>query len=508
MLLTILSFAFVITVLVFIHELGHYLAARSTGMKVEKFSVGFPPRFLSFTSCPGGWNFKIFFYKFNNKQLVWAPIFESFIKVKNKKGSDTEYCLALLPLGGYVKIAGILDESMDTNSTGADYEYQSKKTWQKLWFTSAGVIFNFILSFIIFMILFSYQGIPKNKIDKIYDKLYPELIENIIIDDKQLVDDDLFYFGIQYVSDFDESNNIYKTNESNGEIYFQNLIGDNINKIEIELPFNIKSLSEGLSDSTESILVNFESGSNYLSIESINNSSLLNNRVGFIGKIDHEPLNLLKSPVLDKLKSGDRILSINNTNVKYYRDIDPLIKQDNNIKELTLEVLRDENIFLIEGINPISFYRYNQYGNKISVGMLGVTFETEQLSFIELLDISFNQLISGITNTAMGIFELITGQVSAKGASGPIGIAKLSGEFASQGFLSLLSLMGMLSISLGVINILPFPGLDGGHALIAIIEKLKGSKIKPQTLIKVQQFGMLVLLGLFILIFLMDLKII
>ena len=66
----------------------------------------------------------------------------------------------------------------------------------------------------------------------------------------------------------------------------------------------------------------------------------------------------------------------------------------------------------------------------------------------------------------------------------------------------------MLSISLGVINILPFPGLDGGHALIAIIEKLKGSKIKPQTLIKVQQFGMLVLLGLFVLIFLMDLKII
>ena len=62
MFLTLVSFAFVISVLVFIHELGHYLAARSTGMRVEKFSVGFPPRFLSFTSMPGGWDFKIFFY--------------------------------------------------------------------------------------------------------------------------------------------------------------------------------------------------------------------------------------------------------------------------------------------------------------------------------------------------------------------------------------------------------------------------------------------------------------
>ena len=63
MLLTLVSFAFVITVLVFIHELGHYLAARSTGMRVEKFSVGFPPRFISFTSRPNRWNVKVFFYK-------------------------------------------------------------------------------------------------------------------------------------------------------------------------------------------------------------------------------------------------------------------------------------------------------------------------------------------------------------------------------------------------------------------------------------------------------------
>ena len=169
MLLTLVAFAFVISVLVFIHELGHYLAARSTGMRVEKFSVGFPPRFLSFTSCPGGWDFKLFFYKKNKEgKLEWLPVFNSFISRSSKKGSGTEYCLALLPLGGYVKVSGILDESMDPDSTGADYEYQSKKTWQKLWFTSAGVIFNFILAFIILAFSYMYSGYPSNKIEYVF----------------------------------------------------------------------------------------------------------------------------------------------------------------------------------------------------------------------------------------------------------------------------------------------------------------------------------------------------
>ena len=83
----------------------------------------------------------------------------------------------------------------------------------------------------------------------------------------------------------------------------------------------------------------------------------------------------------------------------------------------------------------------------------------------------------------------------------------MSGEEANNGILSLLSLMAMLSISLGVINILPFPGLDGGHALIAIIEGIKGKKISPKILIKVQQFGMLALITLGFMIILKDLGI-
>ncbi|MEE9161740.1 MAG: site-2 protease family protein, partial [Candidatus Neomarinimicrobiota bacterium] len=114
--LTILAIVFVLMALIFFHELGHYLAARSVGIRVERFYVGF-------------------------------NVFGLGIK---KKIGHTEYGLGLLPLGGYVKVAGILDESMDSQLTGADWEFQSKNTLQKIWFMSAGVLANVLLAVVVF----------------------------------------------------------------------------------------------------------------------------------------------------------------------------------------------------------------------------------------------------------------------------------------------------------------------------------------------------------------------
>ena len=108
------SFVLVIGILVFVHELGHYLAARSVGVRIEKFSIGFPPRFISMTSVEDGWDITIFFYGFSNGSLSWGPIWNTNLNIKGRKGSGTEYVFALLPLGGYVKMAGALDESLDT----------------------------------------------------------------------------------------------------------------------------------------------------------------------------------------------------------------------------------------------------------------------------------------------------------------------------------------------------------------------------------------------------------
>lgn len=114
--ITILATIFLLAVLVFAHELGHYLAARSVGVRVERFYIGF-------------------------------NVFGLGIK---KKIGHTEFGLGLLPLGGYVKMAGALDETMDTTLTGEPWEFQSKKPWQKIWILSAGVIANTILAIIVF----------------------------------------------------------------------------------------------------------------------------------------------------------------------------------------------------------------------------------------------------------------------------------------------------------------------------------------------------------------------
>ena len=115
MIFSILPALLLIGAVVFIHELGHYLAARSIGLKVEKFSVCFGPRIFAFTSVKDGWDFKLFFYRKNEEgKIAWGPIFSKFFNQSGRKGSKTEYCLSLVPLGGYVKVAGMLDESLDT----------------------------------------------------------------------------------------------------------------------------------------------------------------------------------------------------------------------------------------------------------------------------------------------------------------------------------------------------------------------------------------------------------
>ena len=535
-LISLLSFAFVITILVFIHELGHYLAARSVGMRVEKFSVGFPPRFLSFTSQPGGWNFRIFFYKRNEKsKLVWSQVFNKFISSPKKKGTGTEYCLALLPLGGYVKVSGILDESMDPNSTGADYEYQSKKTWQKLWFTSAGVIFNFILAFIILGFSYMYSGYSTNKLGGTLESIESIDLENIQIlmggnkDYYKLKKEDSFSTSILYSSipnttAIDTINGLIELEKSMGNFILQNLREKDIIGVKFSLPLKINTIdSIIINDNTYSknleILVDDKDSLIQISIKDTTGSKILSNQFVDLGTIYHNTISHKKSPAFEVgLNKGDRILSIDDMNVNYFVDIENILSEkaeDNSKKDrisnLNFEISDQngniENISII----PQFFEEYNLIKKPIKKYKIGAYFSKEQLGFFESFYRSGYETINskqfGIITTFKNIFYLITMQLDLEMMSGPIGIAKISGQVASSGegwFLNLLQLMAFLSISLGVINILPLPGLDGGHALIAIIEKLKGGKLSAKLQIRIQQVGMLLLMSLFIYIIFKD----
>lgn len=121
------AFIIVIGVVVVIHELGHFLAARSVGIRVERFSVGYPPRMIG------------------------------------KTVGDTDYCISWLPLGGYVKMAGMIDESLDDPDklTGAPDEFMSKNYFQKAWVITAGVIMNFLLAWGIYTGVTAMEGVPE-----------------------------------------------------------------------------------------------------------------------------------------------------------------------------------------------------------------------------------------------------------------------------------------------------------------------------------------------------------
>jgi len=161
---------------VMVHELGHFFAARSVGVRVDRFSIGFPPRFITITSVPGGFEFRLFFYRKDQKgKIAWGPVKSWLISKPGQEGSGTEYCLAIIPLGGYVKMAGMIDESLDGTIEYKPDELISKPVWAQIWVMSAGVIMNILLAFVLFSGIAKYMGILELNDEPVIAQLVPEM---------------------------------------------------------------------------------------------------------------------------------------------------------------------------------------------------------------------------------------------------------------------------------------------------------------------------------------------
>jgi regulator of sigma E protease len=370
-LISFMSIIFIISIPVFLHELGHYLAARSVGIKVEKFYVG-------------------------------MNLFGLGIK---KKINETEYGIGLFPIGGYVKVSGIIDENLDTKNESdeiKDYEFRSKNTFQKLWFLSAGVIMNFILSIFIFSNLFYFNGT------------------------RELIDEPIVYKVQESMLVFDENN-----------------------------------------DTT--------------SVQS--------------------PASKLG------LRADDIILRIDNNSIKTWTDIGMnIIDKPNSVILVTWEnsngVISSKEVE-IEGVPSFDGERI------IKKGVLGISGYTKHkdLSLIASFVLSVKETFNIIKSSFSGFKGIVTGQISLQYLSGIVGIAKEAGSVAkSSGFISLLALMAFISSNLGLINILPIPGLDGGHAAIAIFEGVIRKEIPNKVKLGIQFIGFIIIMSLFIFTIFNDIK--
>ncbi len=378
--ITLLATALVIGVIVFVHELGHYLAAISVGVRVEKFSIGFPPRIITMTSVPDGWDFKLFFYRKDDEgNRVWAPIFEKHISRPGRKGSFTEYCFSLVPLGGYVKMAGLIDESLDSEIEHKPYELMSKPRLAQAWVMSAGVIMNVLLALAIFTF------------------------------------------------------SAYKT----------------------EVPIS----------SSESI-------------------------IGEV--IEGQPAEAAD------MQAGDRIVEINGEPIETWRELTEIIHSIPNTP-INLHIEREGKIFEKDLVTSFRLAFINSKIDTLGViGILPVITGYNILGVKESVVYGFYQTkgIFGLIGTTLKM--LVTGAATMKDIGGPIFIAQMAGETARAGIGPLMFLMAMISVNLAVINILPIPGLDGGHLLVIGIESIIRRPLSVKVKIAIQKVGMAFLLTLMV----------
>ena len=425
------QFVLSLSLIIVLHELGHYLPAKYFKIKVEKFYLFFDVKF-------------------------------SLLK---KKIGETEWGIGWLPLGGYVKIAGMIDESMDKEQMAKPsqpWEFRSKPSWQRLIVMLGGVTVNFITAAFIFIALvFNYgtESIPLNSIKDGF------MIENpILLESGFKTGDKILSVDEKKINTYEELRKSiigaknYKV-DRNGEI------------LDITLPVDLLG-----------------------QLSSSKNMSSFELRMPFIiQSVDKESLNKDYG-----LKPGDRIVSLNGEEIKYVDQLTPLLNENTN-RTIDVELIRDNvNItktLKVDENGKLGIFHGATRNDMVELGHVEVI--KNEYSFLESIPVGSNRFLTFMSDyfdQLAAIFNPSTG--AYKGLGGFIAIGNIfSPTWDWQAFWIKTA---FLSIMLGVLNLLPIPALDGGHAMFLIYEMISGRKPSDKFMEKVQVIGFTILLALVI----------
>ena len=210
-----------------------------------------------------------------------------------------------------------------------------------------------------------------------------------------------------------------------------------------------------------------------------------------------------KPAKISGIMSGDKILSINNKEIKNFSDIKYIV-ENNPKKNLSFEILRNEKV-IFTNVIPIEFYEKK---SKRILGRIGVTAapaELITLSIVPALKFGILDSINMTYEWLKGLKVLLKFELDKKDVLGPVGIAKISGSSLDRGFESVIFLMAILSINLGLINLLPIPALDGGYILLFTYELIFGKPLSGSIQLFLLKFGFLFLISLMIIVTAFDL---
>ena len=437
-------FLVVLGVLVAFHELGHFLAARWVGVKVLKFSLGFGP------------------------------------KLFGRKMGETEYLLSAIPLGGYVKLFGE-DETEATTQEDRARSFAHQGLWGKVLIVAAGPGFNFILAYFIFAGWLA-TGAP----------LFVPTFQDLTPDIEAMVPGSpADTAGIQ--------------------------IGDRISRVNGRNIATKSELFDAVAKSNgQALTLEIKRGEQVKTLTvtptTVPGPQASAQEPGYYLGVEETPplvTSVMQSSPAAKagLQAGDHVVKIEGQTIHTWSQMTGIVKENPN-HQLQMEVLREGHRASLT-VTP-SAEKAMVNGQSVEVGKIGISgpgrsimrSSTPLLSLYDGLGATW----SWTELTAIGLYKMVVGDISSKNIGGPLTIANISGEAAAQGASSVVFLIAILSINLGVLNLLPIPILDGGHLLFFLIEGILRKPLGERQREIAQQAGLVLLVGVMIFAFWNDLE--
>ncbi len=410
-----------LSILIIIHELGHFLVAKAVGIKVLEFSLFMGPKLISFT-----------------------------------KG-ETIYSLRLIPMGGFVKMEGEEESSDDSRA------YSNQPVGKRALVIAAGPVMNILAAFIFASVFLANTGFYTNTITEFYEN-------SVIQEAGASIGDKFISYGGRRIFEPASDINLFMYGEDGSDrelVYYDASENKKVTKVITpgRTPTRVRL---GFSAQVEG-----NTGSNVIDI------------------IETE------SPLMKAgIKRGDRIIKLDETEVFTTPDIQNYlnITRTDKLAPLTITVERNGEVMTFENIKPFSDFNYT----------LAINLEHKKGNIFEVAGASVKFCISTARNVLMTLKWLFNGTISIKELSGPVGIIGAVGSVVeteqsiSQILLNLIYMSSFISINLGIMNLIPFPALDGSMLVILLIEKIRGKPIPQERVGMISFIGFILLMGILV----------
>jgi regulator of sigma E protease len=436
---TVLATVFVLGVLIFVHELGHFAIAKWVGIGVPRFSIGLGPKIFSV-----------------------------------RKG-ETEYRLAWIPFGGYVKMAGDRTaEAIEGGEEGEEFppekEFDRKPIWARLLVVSAGSGMNFVWAIFVFSLVFYNNGAQTLPTTTIGGVRWP-----------------------------------LETAPAGFEGLHQ---GSVLMSVDGKTPESWDEFLEIVIEGEDELHMSWvgSTGVSHETTVSADESLRHTIAVSLIPHIEPEVGIVRKGGPAEEagILEGDRFVSIEKDEISYeinqWVDAVQVIHASPEV-ELLLTMLRGDSVYSVKVI-PDREQIPDSETTMREVGLIGIqqVTVTRPLSIVESITegASRSVFLAGYILDLLG--KLITGDISPRLIGGPILVGQMAGESAKQGFSTLLSFMALFSVNLAVLNMLPVPVLDGGHVVFLFIEFLRRKPLSIEQRARVSQVGFILLILLMVLV--------